>query len=105
MRRLKVPDEHVPVLVARHQHLERGLGRHVAGERHRRRGAEQADIDARDGEARVLAGDGEIAGADKLAARSGRDAMDAGDDGDGEEKRAAGPTSAAAGAQADVTSG
>ena len=49
--------------------------------RDHRRGAEQADVDARRAELRRVAADGEVAGRDELAARRSRRPLDGGDDG------------------------
>ena len=65
--------------LAGEQHLHRVLARHVARQRHHRRRAEQADIDAGRGEARRGRGDGEIAACDQLAARRRRHALHRGD--------------------------
>ena len=53
------------------QHLERLFARDVAGQRDHRRGTEQPDVDPVDAKARVVGGDGHVAGGDQLAARGG----------------------------------
>jgi len=65
--------------VAGEQHLQRALAANGAAEGHHRRGAEQADLDAGRGERGFFAGDGEVAGGDKLAAGGGGDALYFGD--------------------------
>ena len=74
-RRLRVDQ------VAGEQHLQRALAPHVARDLDHRRRAEEADAHARGGEARVVGGDGEIAGRHELAAGGGRDAVHLGDNG------------------------
>ena len=61
--------------VAGEQHFHGVLARDVARQRHHRRRAEQADVDARRGEAGLGRGDGEIAACDELAAGGGGDAL------------------------------
>ncbi len=65
--------------LARQQHFHRLLARHVARQRHHRRRAEQADIDARRGKARCVRGNREIATGDELAAGGGGNALHGGD--------------------------
>ena len=59
------------------QHLEGALAADVAAERHHRGRAEQAEVDAVDGEAGAVGGERQIAGGDKLAAGGGGKALDA----------------------------
>ncbi len=66
--------------VAGQQHLHRGLAADGSGQGDHRGGAEQADVDARRGEAGGVGGDGEVGGGDQLAAGGGGDAVDLGDD-------------------------
>ncbi len=67
--------------VAGQQHFHRRLAAHGAAEGHHWGRAEQPDVDARRGEAGGLAGDGEVAGGDQLAAGGGGGAMHPRDDG------------------------
>ena len=56
------------------------LARHGPADRDQRRGAEEADVDAGQGEARGLARDRKVAGGDELAAGRRGDAFDGRDD-------------------------
>ena len=58
----------------------RALARHGPADRHQRRRAEEADVDAGQGEAGALAGDRQVAGGDELASRRRGDALDRRDD-------------------------
>src|SRR6516225_113087 len=65
--------------IARHQHLEGLLERHVARERYGWRRAEKPEIHPAHGKARIARGHGEITLRNQLAARGGRDAVHARD--------------------------
>ena len=66
--------------LASEQHLHRLLAVDVAGQRHHRRRAEQADIHAGRRETRRVGADGEVAARDQLAAGCRRQPVDLGDD-------------------------
>ena len=66
--------------VTRQEHLHGVLGRHVARQGHHGRRAEQADVHAGGGEARVLRGHGQVRAGHQLGAGGGGDAVDPGDD-------------------------
>ena len=65
--------------IAGQQHFHRVLARHVARQRHHRRRAEQADIDAGRGEFGGGGSDRQIATGDQLAAGGGGGALHGGD--------------------------
>ena len=65
--------------VAGQQHFHRRLAADGTAQRHHRRRAEQADIDARRRETGLIRCDGEVAGRHQLAAGGGGDAVHLGD--------------------------
>src|SRR6266851_10055802 len=70
--------------LAGEEHFRGALAAEVARDRDRGRRTEEAEVDSRGGEARVVGGDREVALRDQLAAGGGRDAVDRGDDGLGQ---------------------